>query len=112
MLSHQLWLLSLLCLFVLSHKVSLVHVRRRSAVHYTLLDEHGVGASSVGAQLSTDEAECVEIDTKYEGFIKRQQQELDRVRMLGFEFDIVDMRFSRSLCRRKLRGTESRVTRS
>jgi len=61
------------------HKIkgscSLEDLLKRPHVHYDVLDKHNLG----GANLSTMEKECVEIGIKYSGFIKRQEQHLERV---------------------------------
>lgn len=55
--------------------VSLETMLRRPHVHYAILDRHGLGA----ADLTAIEKDCVEIDIKYTGFIKRQQHQLDKM---------------------------------
>eukprot|EP01025_Chloroclados_australasicus_P058012 TRINITY_DN725_c0_g1_i1.p1 TRINITY_DN725_c0_g1~~TRINITY_DN725_c0_g1_i1.p1 ORF type:complete len:1518 (+),score=212.34 TRINITY_DN725_c0_g1_i1:521-4555(+) len=55
--------------------ISLEDLLRRPRVHYSLLLEYGMGNES----LQFAEQEAVEIDIKYEGFIKRQQLQQERV---------------------------------
>ena len=54
---------------------SLAELLRRPHVHYELLEREGFA----GDGLSAIEKDCVEIDIKYSGFIKRQQRQLEKV---------------------------------
>ncbi|HEY9825704.1 MAG TPA: tRNA uridine-5-carboxymethylaminomethyl(34) synthesis enzyme MnmG [Stenomitos sp.] len=53
--------------------LTLADLLRRPSLHYIDLDRHGLGQ----ANLSDDERECVEIEIKYSGYIKRQTQQIE-----------------------------------
>ncbi|EFN57135.1 hypothetical protein CHLNCDRAFT_30521, partial [Chlorella variabilis] len=60
--------------------VTLADLLRRPHVHYPLLEAHGMGAPPLApAALTAAEKESVEVDIKYEGFIRRQAKQLASV---------------------------------
>eukprot|EP00210_Caulerpa_lentillifera_P004898 g4674.t1 len=65
----------------ISSSLSLASLLKRPHVHYNLLIEHGLESSD--PLLSPWEQEAVEIEIKYEGFIKRQQIQVARMKAKG-----------------------------
>ncbi|KAK9827919.1 hypothetical protein WJX74_009203 [Apatococcus lobatus] len=57
--------------------LSLDAILRRPHVHYNLLERHGMG--SPDEHLGQEGREAVEIDLKYEGFIRRQTKQLEQM---------------------------------
>ncbi|KAK9863497.1 hypothetical protein WJX84_000775 [Apatococcus fuscideae] len=60
-----------------SGMLSLDAILRRPHVHYELLQRHGMGSKD--AHLGQEGQEAVEIDLKYEGFIRRQTKQLEQM---------------------------------
>ena len=53
--------------------ITLTDLLRRPGIHYTDLNRHGIG----NTVLSASEAESVEIEIKYAGYIKRQEKQIE-----------------------------------
>ncbi len=53
--------------------ITLADLLRRPGIHYVDLNRHGIG----NAALSASEAESVEIEIKYAGYIKRQEKQIE-----------------------------------
>lgn len=61
--------------------ITLADLLRRSGFHSSDLVRHGLAA----AELPADVRESAEIDTKYSGYLARQQQQIDRVRKQEYQ---------------------------
>jgi tRNA uridine 5-carboxymethylaminomethyl modification enzyme len=70
---------------------SAAQLLRRPGITYPVLVELGIGQSTLAA----DVAELVEVEIKYAGYIKRQQDAIDRASRLESAMIPTDMDFSR-----------------
>lgn len=55
--------------------MTLAELLRRPGFHYVDLERHGLG----NAELTSEEKEGAEIEIKYSGYLKRQQQQIDKI---------------------------------
>jgi len=65
----------------ISTMLNLKELLKRPHVHYQLMHKHGLNSGD--PLLSPCEEEAVEIEIKYEGFIKRQKQQVERMKAKG-----------------------------